>query len=199
MIPENELGVIVLFSEKAQGAGFSVVQIKSSYPDAVISRTGISYRVEFEYTAKNFELHNHDPRHCDLIICWKDDYPDAPLPVLALSEVGWENKEITLFDDKDKEIRYWKDMALANEKALRELIEQTGLKKSAGGRPRISVDPKVLAYYFINKPDNISIPIAKRLFGISRNTHDVYKMFCQKFLLAIEETNNGYMFNSDEE
>lgn len=90
MIPENEQGVVVLFSQQAEEAGFEIVSIQHRFPDAIIKHKGEEYRAEFEFKASNFIAHKHDPRGCDLIICWEDDSPlDFPLPILALSKPGW--------------------------------------------------------------------------------------------------------------
>ena len=32
-------------------------------------------RIEFEYKSRNF---NHDPRKCDWLVCWEDNWADAP-------------------------------------------------------------------------------------------------------------------------
>ena len=41
-------------------------------------------RIEFEYQSRNFQRHNHDPAGCDLIVCWEDNWPEAPLEVIEL-------------------------------------------------------------------------------------------------------------------
>jgi hypothetical protein len=122
MIPQNEMGVIVVFAEQAKEAGFEIVSIGAEFPDAIIKRGTITYRVEFEYKTSNFIQHCHDLRQCDLIICWIDDAPDYFLPILALSDPGWKLKDIVTPDIYKAEIAYWKERAL---KAERKTIKPT--------------------------------------------------------------------------
>ncbi|MCQ3973966.1 MAG: hypothetical protein DPW09_11015 [Anaerolineae bacterium] len=93
MIPRNEMGVIVLFTQEASAAGFEIVEIQSAFPDAIIKHKGQTYRAEFEYKSSNCIHHRHDPRLCDIVICWENDIPDAFLPVIVLSD---QYKELIL-------------------------------------------------------------------------------------------------------
>lgn len=121
MIPQNEMGVIVLFSQKAELAGVEILEIGASYPDAKIRRNSIDYLVEFEYRSSNFVLHGHDIRKCDLIICWEDDYQDIALPVVELSKEDWVQADFIALSQIEKEAFYWKQRALAAERKLKEL------------------------------------------------------------------------------
>jgi len=89
MKPENELEVMLLFAQESKNAGAKIISATGKFPDAIISWNEVEYKVEFEYKAMNFRNHQHDPRKCDLIICWEDDYPDSVLPVIPLSEDNW--------------------------------------------------------------------------------------------------------------
>ena len=124
MIPTNELGVIVIFAQEANAAGFQIVEINGSYPDAIIDRNGTSYRAEFEFMASNFMIHKHDPRKCDLIICWEHDFADSVLPVLALSETDWADTPLDLPSEDVREVAYWKQRALVAERRLRGLEKE---------------------------------------------------------------------------
>ncbi len=92
--PSNEQGVIYLFGILAERLGFAVERLQMAFPDCLakrrISRTGIwqPVAIEFEYESRNFRDHRHDPKGCDLIICWTHNWPDCPknLEVIALSE-----------------------------------------------------------------------------------------------------------------
>jgi hypothetical protein len=64
-------------------------------------------RVEFEYESKNFRTHKHPPTGCDLIICWRHNWPDCPgnLEVIELSRVvgkvpGQETPSLVLGDPR---------------------------------------------------------------------------------------------------
>jgi len=116
VIPQNEMGVIVIFTQQAHEAGFEIISIGCDYPDAIIKKEGKTYRAEFEYRSSNFIQHKHDLRQCDLIICWIDDTPDFILPVLALSGPDWKLKDISVPDVYKAEIAYWKQRALKAEK-----------------------------------------------------------------------------------
>lgn len=87
--PVNESGVIFLFGSMAEQLGFMLTHVQSDFPDAramveVEPGRWQDVRVEFEFMSKNFMLHNHDPRGCDLIVCWIHNWPDCPLDVLEL-------------------------------------------------------------------------------------------------------------------
>jgi hypothetical protein len=91
--PVNEAGVAVLFGMVAEELGFVVQFVGQAFPDCdalrLVSRRGPAryrrLRVEFEHRSSNFRLHRHDPRGCDLIVCWEHDWTEGcPLPVLEL-------------------------------------------------------------------------------------------------------------------
>jgi len=116
MIPENELGVVVEFARQAEQAGFEIISIRSPFPDASIKRGAVTYRAEFEYKASNFNVHKHDPRKCDIIICWENDWPGSVLPVLALSGAEWKQAKLALPTATEREVSYWKQRALRAER-----------------------------------------------------------------------------------
>lgn len=117
----NEMGVLVEFARQAEEAGFRILHVQIAFPDAIVERDNIEYRAELEYRAKNFLHHGHDPRVCDLIICWENDYPDSVLPVLALSEAGWQGTDLTLPSEQERELAYWMQRARRAEAQLRQL------------------------------------------------------------------------------
>ncbi len=88
--PENELGVVFLFAHLAPRLRLRIEAIRPQYPDCLAyRRTGDGerrVRIEFEHRSSNFVAHRHDPRQCDMIVCWDHDWPDAPhrLEVLEL-------------------------------------------------------------------------------------------------------------------
>jgi hypothetical protein len=41
-------------------------------------------RIEIEYQSLNFLKHRHDPKGCDLIVCWEHNWPECPVEVLEL-------------------------------------------------------------------------------------------------------------------
>ena len=80
--PVNELGVVCLFALLSKRLGFVIRRIQAGFPDCVAQkRTGRGWktiRVEFEFNAKSFKTHRHRARSCDYIVCWENDWPDAP-------------------------------------------------------------------------------------------------------------------------
>lgn len=97
--PENELGVVFLFSKIAKKRQFRIEKIRAGYPDCIAYRyTGDRQkrvRIEFELRSSNFKAHRHDVKKCDCIVCWHDDWPDAPrrLEIIALErEFGTQFK-----------------------------------------------------------------------------------------------------------
>jgi hypothetical protein len=89
--PINEQGVILLFAALCHDLGFMIEAIRSAFPDALLRRrnakgTWNSCRAEFEFKSSSFKLHKHDPKQCDLIICWEHDWQDCPKEVICLKE-----------------------------------------------------------------------------------------------------------------
>jgi hypothetical protein len=81
--PVNEHGVVFLFARMLKRLGISSVdKIGAGFPDCIAyKKTGKEekkLRIEFEHKSKNFELHNHDPKKCDMIVCWEHNWPNAP-------------------------------------------------------------------------------------------------------------------------
>ncbi len=58
-----------------------------AYPDCTFLVDGKRTRVEFEHFSANFVAHGHSPEGCDIIVCWKHNWPGCRLPVVELSQV----------------------------------------------------------------------------------------------------------------
>lgn len=86
--PINEQGVVLLFGMVAHELGFVVESVATGFPDCEAKRRDgqlwVRVRIEFEFESKNFGTHGHRPADCDLIVCWRHNWPEAPLPVLEL-------------------------------------------------------------------------------------------------------------------
>ncbi|MGC2697726.1 MAG: hypothetical protein WA738_18205 [Candidatus Angelobacter sp.] len=66
-------------------------RIQTEYPDCEATRKVDhercqQVRIEFEYESRNFLVHLHRVEDCDLIVCWKHNWPECPLEVLELKE-----------------------------------------------------------------------------------------------------------------
>lgn len=75
--PINEQGVVFLFGRILEDLNLYIEEIRIKYPDCVARRyTGKGWEriyIEFEYQASNFIQHNHDPKECNVIVCWEND------------------------------------------------------------------------------------------------------------------------------
>ena len=92
--PMNELGVVFLFGMVAEELGFQVESLQGKFPDCEAKREVMKgkwqrSRIEFEYESKNFHLHGHDPKGCDVIVCWRHNWKDCPeeLEVIELCRI----------------------------------------------------------------------------------------------------------------
>ncbi len=89
--PLNENGVIFLFSKMHESLGIFIEAIQPSYPDAKARRK--THRgwedvwIEFEYRSSSFKVHGHDPKECDIIVCWEHDWKECPLEVIKLKKI----------------------------------------------------------------------------------------------------------------
>lgn len=88
--PENELGVVYLFSHVARRLQFRIEMIRAAYPDCIaykhIGEREKLVRIEFEFRSSSFRAHGHDPAKCDYIVCWHHDWPNVP-PHLGVIEL----------------------------------------------------------------------------------------------------------------
>jgi hypothetical protein len=90
--PINESGVLYLFGTVSERLGFVVTLIQTGFPDCLAMRLvdvdrWQPVRIEFEYESRNFLRHLHDPSQCDIIVCWKHNWPECPLEVIELSKI----------------------------------------------------------------------------------------------------------------
>jgi len=92
--PTNEAGVLFLFGAVAAGLGFRVERLQAAFPDGEAKREirpgkWERVRIEFEFESRNFREHRHDPEGCDVIVCWRHNWADAPegLEIVELSRL----------------------------------------------------------------------------------------------------------------
>jgi hypothetical protein len=89
LAPTNEQGVLFLFGAVARKLGFVVLRVQAEYPDCEALREMEKdlwqlQKIEFEYESRNFLLHKHKPEDCDLIVCWKHNWPECKVEVIEL-------------------------------------------------------------------------------------------------------------------
>jgi hypothetical protein len=81
--PANELGVVFFFGTQAHRLGFRVLTFQQEFPDCEAMREVRPgkwqwVRIEFEYESRNFQRHRHDPKGCDVIVCWRHNWAECP-------------------------------------------------------------------------------------------------------------------------
>jgi hypothetical protein len=91
--PVNEQGVVFLFGMVARELGYLVEAVQQGFPDCEAKRQvgpgkWQRVRIEFEYESRNFRDHGHAIDGCDVIVCWRHNWPDMPsqLEVVELSD-----------------------------------------------------------------------------------------------------------------
>lgn len=123
--PGKESEVVLLFGALMQLCGdllmerlglhgkFLIDEWTESPTDCVVDIDGRKLRVEFELCSSNFRG-KHDPKKCDIIVCWKDDWPTRPprIKVLELSTivselVKKEMPKLILSDSPKRERKSW--------------------------------------------------------------------------------------------
>jgi hypothetical protein len=94
--PTNEAGVMLLFGARARELGFAITRVQAGFPDCEAMREIEPERwqprlIEVEFESRNFLAHQHPLDGCDLIVCWRHNWPECPLEVLELrTAVGQE-------------------------------------------------------------------------------------------------------------
>lgn len=139
--PKNEQGAIVIFAQQCIGTEWSIVEIRTQYPDAILEYKGELWNAEFEFRSSHFKHHRHDPRKCDIIVCWEHDYEDCILPVICLSNEEWKTTTFHRHDPKDLEIEHWKSKFLKIQRKL--MIIESGMTED--DFPEV-VKPSTLVY-----------------------------------------------------
>ena len=92
--PVNEMGVSMLFAMMARKLGFIIESVQAAFPDCrakmeVMPGRWQDVRIEFEYESRSFCEHGHDPKGCDMIVCWRHNWKGCPkdMMVLELSKI----------------------------------------------------------------------------------------------------------------
>jgi Homing endonuclease associated repeat len=92
--PVNEQGVVLIFAMVAKELGYTVEAVQSGFPDCEAKRQIAPQRwqrvhLEFEFESRNFRDHGHSVTGCDVIVCWRHNWPDCPpqIEILELSSL----------------------------------------------------------------------------------------------------------------
>lgn len=101
--PKNEMEFIIYFAERQEYYNWEIISATTySFPDMKLmeGRTGKIYKVEFEYFSKSFIEHEHDATKCDLIICWKNNFPiETDFPIWELSDKNSECPSLVCLEE----------------------------------------------------------------------------------------------------
>lgn len=81
--PVNEQEVVFLFGMVARELGYMVEALQAGFPDCEAKRqVGPNkwqrVRIEFEFESKSFRDHGHPADGCDVIVCWRHNWPECP-------------------------------------------------------------------------------------------------------------------------
>lgn len=106
--PINEQGVVVLFALICKDLDFKIETIQTGFPDCTAHRKigpdkNQRVRIEFELNSRNFLDHGHNPKECDIIVCWKHDWKDYPKGDVEIISLYDEIQEIEKIERKSKE------------------------------------------------------------------------------------------------
>ncbi|MCC7052870.1 MAG: hypothetical protein IT355_06345 [Gemmatimonadaceae bacterium] len=92
--PVDAGGVIFLFGMIARELGFHVEAMTSGFPRCEAKRQlapgrWARVRIDFELESRQFRDAGRNPSSCDVVVCWRDTWPDRPatLEVLALERI----------------------------------------------------------------------------------------------------------------
>lgn len=72
-----------MFGMLAKKLGYLVENVQTGFPDCEAMHLIAPGRwqrvsIEFEFESRNFREHGHPERGCDVIVCWRHNWPDCP-------------------------------------------------------------------------------------------------------------------------
>jgi hypothetical protein len=87
--PVNEMGVSMLFAMMARDLGFIIESVQAPFPDCrakmeVMPGRWQDVKIEFEKNSRSFAEHGHDPKGCDMIVCWRHNWKACPKEMMVL-------------------------------------------------------------------------------------------------------------------
>jgi len=92
--PLNEQGVVLLFGMLANHLGYRIEAVQKGFPDCeAIRQIGPDrwqrVNIEFEFESRNYRDHGHPLTGCDVIVCWRHNWPECPkhIDVVELSSI----------------------------------------------------------------------------------------------------------------
>ncbi|HEY2495947.1 MAG TPA: hypothetical protein VGK24_02660 [Candidatus Angelobacter sp.] len=70
-----------LFHHRAEGASNEILA-----GAAVAKGQWQNQSVEVEVYSRNFAANGHDPKKCNVIVCWEHNWPECPVEIVELSK-----------------------------------------------------------------------------------------------------------------
>lgn len=173
--PRNEQGVIVRFVQEYPDM---IVSIQTGFPDAIIrNQEGVELRAEFEYCSSNFRQHGHDPRECDIIICWEHDLENTVMPVITLKDKCGMINQDQLPLPSAIEAEYWRERALLAERRAEKMrmVANEQVAQRPAQKARLWLPVKNLGIYqetfdYLSKNPNADRSTMAADMGVSSRT-----------------------------
>jgi hypothetical protein len=89
--PRTEQEVVCLFGALLDDLDIPlrIESVQTAFPDCTVRRLDKDElcKVEFELYSSNFYLHRHPLDGCAIVVCWRDDAGNLPMPVIELAKV----------------------------------------------------------------------------------------------------------------
>jgi len=98
-------GLLIPYIGKELGANseYYIEEWTEKPTDLVLRVDGKQLKVEFELYSNNFRTQGHDPKECDLIVCWRKDWnPPGNVKVLELSKIIKQRYPNIVLNDRPK-------------------------------------------------------------------------------------------------
>lgn len=109
--PNNEMGVVFLFSHLCRRMQLHVQSVQAGFPDCIaLQRVGGKerrIRIEFEFRSSSFRAHGHPSDGCDWIVCWEHDWPDVPAHLKVVELRGYFDREFNVWVDVGQPQNDW--------------------------------------------------------------------------------------------
>lgn len=184
-VPENEIETIIYFFQSYPE--WELIKFNpSSFPDATLYNkiTGESPTVEFEYRSSSFIEHEHNPSLCDMIICWKNDFPiETHFPIWELSTNTYP-KFILASPEDELEIKIYTD------KFMRSRGDRRKTRITSEWR-KVSLSDRQKEFIVNSSPKNIVKMLKKFGILITPRTASNWRVYAaQELGIKLKENEN---------
>jgi hypothetical protein len=86
--PSCEQEIVAAFGLLATRLGYRILDLGGSFPDCKAKKvdTGEEVLIELELRSGEFHTHGHDPKKCDLVVCWEENVKLGKPDVITLKD-----------------------------------------------------------------------------------------------------------------